>query len=546
MEGENLNNLLPTEYVDQDAHERPDSTLQLGEKGTKYPLKYPISAEVGKGLSERQNLLAKMTPILDQYRNLSVNLNEMLNYGPDQVLQLVTDKKSGQFKTGEVLTFNFKDKTSNQINKSLEHGVGLRILPVEVRAVSVKNSDGVLIRGTRKGIAGNFYNPETGKYVPIYDEGKVTIEASPTQTHSPAHLLAQRDKEIAMWQSNSEFYKATSSFPSDERAAIIKVSVESGLDPFLLLAIRAGNSGHYGHENQEGFRSEVELAGKYLQTALEKYKTELKKDPLSGGNYTSECAAYLLNHYNLFADESSGDPSMIQNVLVSYGELKNLDPNYANYPSVVKAKVETDTTPTVVPPVHSIDRLRPSEGPNTEGLKIIDQLSPYKGLIEKYSKLNNIPVELTQAIMMTETGGKNLTSPAGAQGLMQIMPALASQYQVSNPFNPEENIGAGTRYLGYLLNKLYNGRMDLAILAYNGGPGAVENYLLGRRLKRGEKLTPNMYEGHYVNLQAIIKERTEKAKAEGRKPKLENPNYGIKVRKLLGQLGYDISSIRYE
>jgi Transglycosylase SLT domain len=74
-------------------------------------------------------------------------------------------------------------------------------------------------------------------------------------------------------------------------------------------------------------------------------------------------------------------------------------------------------------------------------------------------------------------------------GLMQLMPATAAEHGVLDPFNPAENIRAGVRYLKQLLVS-YEGRVELALAAYNAGPGAVKKY--------GGKVPPYRETQNYV------------------------------------------------
>src|SRR5262249_2885260 len=61
----------------------------------------------------------------------------------------------------------------------------------------------------------------------------------------------------------------------------------------------------------------------------------------------------------------------------------------------------------------------------------------------------------------------------GAEGLMQLMPATAEQFDVTDPFDPRQNIAAGTKFLKFLLNK-YGNDVGLALGAYNAGPSRVD------------------------------------------------------------------------
>ena len=74
-------------------------------------------------------------------------------------------------------------------------------------------------------------------------------------------------------------------------------------------------------------------------------------------------------------------------------------------------------------------------------------------------------------------------------GLMQLMPATAKQFGVIDPFNPAENIRAGVTYLRQLLDR-YDDDEQLALAAYNAGPGAVDKY--------GSKVPPYKETQNYV------------------------------------------------
>ena len=96
-------------------------------------------------------------------------------------------------------------------------------------------------------------------------------------------------------------------------------------------------------------------------------------------------------------------------------------------------------------------------------------------LVRKYGTRHGVDPDLGVAVLKAESDfRRRAESPAGAQGLMQIMPGTQEYLGVEDPFDPEDNIAAGIRYLGWLLKKYE--RIRLAVAAYNAGPGIVDQY----------------------------------------------------------------------
>ena len=100
----------------------------------------------------------------------------------------------------------------------------------------------------------------------------------------------------------------------------------------------------------------------------------------------------------------------------------------------------------------------------------------YDHLIAEASRRYGVNELLLKAIIKVESDfNPRAVSEKGAKGLMQLMPENIQAFQVSDPFDPRENIMGGTRYIRRMINR-YDGKLSLALAAYNAGPDKVDQY----------------------------------------------------------------------
>lgn len=134
-------------------------------------------------------------------------------------------------------------------------------------------------------------------------------------------------------------------------------------------------------------------------------------------------------------------------------------------------------------PIPNLPSVNPAKSYNKEKAE-------YTALIDAAALAVGLDPSLVKAVIQVESGyNPEAVSPKGAVGLMQLMPATAARYGVTNATEPMANIQGGTRYLADLL-KLFDNDLSLALAAYNAGENAVLRY--------GKKIPPFSETQNYV------------------------------------------------
>jgi soluble lytic murein transglycosylase-like protein len=97
-------------------------------------------------------------------------------------------------------------------------------------------------------------------------------------------------------------------------------------------------------------------------------------------------------------------------------------------------------------------------------------------ILARAGEAHNLDVDLLASVVKAESDGNpKALSHAGAQGLMQLMPATANGLGVADSYKPDQNVRGGATYLAWLLDR-YHDNLALALAAYNAGPEAVDKY----------------------------------------------------------------------
>jgi soluble lytic murein transglycosylase-like protein len=119
---------------------------------------------------------------------------------------------------------------------------------------------------------------------------------------------------------------------------------------------------------------------------------------------------------------------------------------------------------------------RPHVWSTIDRMSVVPPAHAYEGIIREAAKRYRVDAPLIRSVIQAESAFDPFAiSRAGAMGLMQLMPDIAAAFGVGHPFDPRENIMAGTRLLRELLDQ-HHGNVPLAVASYNAGPTAVSTY----------------------------------------------------------------------
>jgi soluble lytic murein transglycosylase-like protein len=106
-------------------------------------------------------------------------------------------------------------------------------------------------------------------------------------------------------------------------------------------------------------------------------------------------------------------------------------------------------------------------------MRLLARASQFDSIIEHAARSAAVESNLLRAVIVVESGfNSHAVSKRGAVGLMQLMPATASRFGVSNPYDAQQNVHAGARYLKFLIDR-FGHDIRLALAAYNAGEEAV-------------------------------------------------------------------------
>ncbi|MFZ3341159.1 MAG: lytic transglycosylase domain-containing protein [Terriglobales bacterium] len=185
------------------------------------------------------------------------------------------------------------------------------------------------------------------------------------------------------------------------------------------------------------------------------------------------------------------------------------DSSFTDVPTAEITGYEMDLTLPVPPPASALTNSK------STSLNSAQSAAHLTEVVNSASAAYHLDPDLVNSVIHAESGfNSHAISPKGARGLMQLMPSTANNLGVKDVFDPEANVGGGSRYLRELLER-YNFDLVKALAAYNAGPQRVEQYNGVPPFRETRAYVARIV--HDYNRKKIAQEKQQKAEARTKK-----------------------------
>jgi len=242
-----------------------------------------------------------------------------------------------------------------------------------------------------------------------------------------------------------------------------------------LRRLKDNAAAEFGDQGSEAHLRQVsrDLESIFIKQLLDTMQKSVPKSGLYGTSSGMETWKGMFNEK--LASVVSGQESIGLAEMIYRQLSADLNRHKEVPPAGVRSRVKK---PPPTPPLPGLPESPKSTGAAEKqgGVDLPGPVARFRALIEEAGRKYDLDPALIAAVMAQESGGdERAISPAGARGLMQLMPQTADSLGVTDPFDPSQNVDGGVRYLKNLLER-FSGDETLALAAYNAGPAAVKRY----------------------------------------------------------------------
>ena len=275
---------------------------------------------------------------------------------------------------------------------------------------------------------------------------------------------ARFDKFIEIAQNSTKGTKLT-----NENKEKIKQAAKGFEAIFINFFLKEIKSGLFG-QNESMFSGEEDNSMSFGSDTLLGYNQMLFSEHVA--NAGSGIGIADLIYKNLTGEYLTQNANSRKNELEE--QIKNIVEKNSNNLSKTTEKTQDNSSDKINIKEDNNNTKSPIE--NGFQQRVESRLKKYENIIQQAADKFNIPYELIKAVITAESAGReNAVSKVGAKGLMQLMDGTAEYLGVKNSFDPRDNIFGGSKYLREMLDK-FDGNINLALAAYNAGPGNVQKY----------------------------------------------------------------------